>query len=131
MSTMDAETLELLLAQVGSLWHRPLSEFETAQWTRELRPFAGPALDPELASVTLTMMRHHPRWTLCRPAVEVFRAQYDRAYEASLPPAPDPAERTTPIAEAIGHLDEIRALLVKARDIQLANEAQFETGRLL
>jgi hypothetical protein len=76
---MDTDTLELLLAELLTIWRGPMSGVERAVWRRTLRPDAGQSLDPQIAAEALLSLKHSIQFETNRPTVASFIAAYDRA----------------------------------------------------
>ena len=78
---MDADYLELLLAEIATLWRSPLAETELAAWRRTLRPAGRQDLDPGVAARVLLDLKHSERFRQNRPTVNQFLAAYRQAVE--------------------------------------------------
>jgi hypothetical protein len=113
---MDAETLELLLAQIASIWPRPLDDYELEAWKRLLSPPGRPALDPELVADVMVWLKHREEFRIVRPSTIAFKSHYDRAVEAAKPVPPTPAEMPVTPERGTEIIGDIRAGLEASKD---------------
>jgi hypothetical protein len=126
---MDTDTAELLLAEIGTMWARPLSEYEIDEWRRTIRSHMGIGLDPELVATTLNKLRHLPQWQDNRPNLADFVLAYDEIWKAHQPPPPDPAMAPATATTVHSVLDECRQALARASEVR--DELDIARSRLL
>jgi len=81
--TVDNEMLELILAELTTMWRQPIAGGELAVWRRTLRPDAGASLDPEIAMSALLALKHEPQFESSRPGIAAFLTAYDSADKAT------------------------------------------------
>lgn len=140
---MDAETLDLLIAQVNTQWARPLDDYEIATWCRHLVPETGQPLDPEFVAEALLLAKHSPAFEFVRPDLIAFASFYRRVERAHEPPAADPEDPEATaetvrsvLAEArrcLAHADEAAENLARERSklLHAMVKADIRQGRLL
>ena len=140
---MDTDTLELLLAEINTMWSRPLSDYESEAWRRTIRSHMGAGLDPELVATTLNALRHRPQFEFDRPNLTDFILAYEQVWKASQPPPADPADGPASAETVYSVLDEARQALAAANvvreELDVARskllhamvEADINQGRLL
>ena len=126
---MDTDTVELLLAEFGSMWSRPLSNYESDEWRRTIRSHMGVGLDPELVATTLNTLRHMPQWQDNRPNLADFILAYDKIWRAHQPAVPDPGDLPASATTVRTVLDECRQTL--ARATQMRDELDEARSKLL
>ena len=112
---MDTETLELLLGLLSSLWPTPLDDHELEVWKRTLAPAGGEPLDPEIAASVLKMLKSWDEFEFVRPSFVAFKSHYDRAYQLTVPPPPDPADQPVSRERAHEWIDDLKQTLKKPK----------------
>ena len=128
---MDAETLDLILGQVATMWVRPLEEFERDQWQRWLSPPIGEAPDPDYVCEALLLIKHSPAFEHMRPDLVAFQGSYHRVVVAHQPPPastdPEDIEATPETVQSV--LAQCRETLAQAD--RAAEELREQRSKLL
>jgi len=127
--SMDADTAELLLAEINTMWSTPLSDYEVDIWHRTIRAHLGAGLDPELVATTLNVLRHQPQWAHDRPNLADFILAYDRVWQANQLPVPSRDDLPASVETVRSTLDECRQTLARATRVR--DELDEARSRLL
>ena len=140
---MDAETLDLIVGLVATMWARPMDDYELSAWRRHLAPEIGAPLDPDFVAEALQLAKHSPAFEHMRPDLVAFRSFYERVVRAHEPPPVDPADKLasaetlqTVLAEArecLSQVREHRESLERTRSalLRAIDRADIAQGQLL
>jgi hypothetical protein len=108
-ATMDADWVEILTAEVVSMWRSPIGRDKLAAWRRTFKPDAGLALDPHRAVNALLALKHSSPYRTRRPSIKAFLRAYGTADTAE--PLSEPDDVPVSPKAGVVRVGRCRALL--------------------